>query len=109
MDDAHVIGGLGLVQCRDPLERGASLRGLQGEAVDVGGDAFLAARGAEQLGVLRLGPIPIQAVFSKRLVERAPVRFLGVRQGPIDVQEQGLEPHANTRLARKKSHSMRSR
>ena len=67
------------------------------QAVDVRGDAFLAARGPQQLGVLRLAPVPIEALACERFVKSAPMRLLGIGKRTIDVENQRLELHANQR------------
>src|SRR5206468_9429425 len=76
------------------------------ERTDVVVDALFATGDREQLAIERLGPFPFQIEAQERVVERLAVRFLGVGERSVDVEDQGLEPHraspsANTRLASK--------
>jgi hypothetical protein len=59
--------------------------------VPVMGDAFLAAGDLQQPGVQRFIPVPVQAGLREGLVECGAVGALGIGQGAVDVEDQGLQ------------------
>src|SRR6185437_7124921 len=97
---------LGGMDVRDARPQRAPLRGFERQGIHVGADPLLAAGGAQQVRILGPAPIPVQPMLAEGLIERAAMRLLGVGKGPIDIENQCLELHANTRLARISSPSM---
>ena len=87
-------------------EKRAAFASAKRQGIDVGPEPFLAAGGRQKVCILRLAPIPIQAMLSERFIECAAMGFLGIRQCSVDIEYQRLEFHANTRLARRSSPSM---
>jgi len=80
VDDRHQIA--------QPLSLGLRKR----QRLDVGGDAFLAARDPEQPRIKVRLPVPSQLEFDEGRVESLTVRLLGVRQGSVHVENQRLQP-----------------
>ena len=67
-------------------------------------DPLFAARDLEQVAIQGLCPLPLEFIANERIVERLAVRFLGVGERAIYVEDQSLETHRgspslNTRLA----------
>jgi len=75
------------------LEPGRLLR-FQLQPIDIDADALLAARGAQQFGILLPAPIPGQRVFQERGVESLAVGLLGIGDGAVDIEYQRLDAHA---------------
>ena len=72
--------------------QGCNLPGVEGRAGGVGGDemgdALLAAGHFQQLGIQRLVPGPSKARRGKGFVESLAMKFFGLGQGSIDVEDQ---------------------
>ena len=64
--------------------------GAGANGVDEVADALLAARDLEQAGVERAIPRPGEAGLGEGLVERPAVRLLGLREGAVDVEDEGF-------------------
>ena len=91
---ARVEIGLLAMHCTDAgFEPGALRRG-QVERVQVRRDALLAAGGLEQLGIALAAPVPGDIFGDEGIVERLPVRLLGVGERSIDIEQKGANAHA---------------
>ena len=59
--------------------------------IDKKANALPPARDLQQVAVQGLVPAPVQTGGSKSRIKRHAVCFLGIREGAVDIEQQGLE------------------
>src|SRR5579871_1893968 len=101
-----VDAGLGVVQIGDARLESSAGSSIEVEDVDVGPNSLAAARDREQLTVLACIPLPGEAVCFEGAVEGGAVYLLGIRERSVDIEDERLRCHPNTRLARRSALSM---
>jgi hypothetical protein len=85
---------LGLVQRGHDGEQPLALGRGHAQRADVVAQALLAAGDLEQARVQRRAPVPPQRELDERGVERLAVRFLGIGERAVEVEDQGGEHRA---------------